>query len=67
MFNTSELQGTEIPLPAQDVEMSLERDPPPGNVCDSHPPPQNTQAPDVLAFIEQQKKTIENCMAQVSH
>jgi hypothetical protein len=32
-----------------------------------YPPPQNAQAPDALAFIEQQKKTIESYMAQVSH
>ena len=32
-----------------------------------YPLPQTAQAPDAPGFIEQQKKTIESYMAQVSH
>ena len=67
MFNAS--QGTSIPLPAQDVEMSLEKavEQLPSTHTPPYPPPQSTQVPDALAFIEEQRKTIESYMAQVSH
>lgn len=59
------------PAPAPDVEMGIEIEQPYGNKIESSThlalPQNNEETETASVIIEKQKKTIEMCMAQVSH
>lgn len=58
-------------VPAQDVEMGIGNEERPSTHTTSPPPDQPPDQPqiasEIVMFIENQKKTIETCMVQVSH